>query len=71
MTGAVLAITVRKRSPDRWKRAGKAETGFVVPVVRRVPVAVRGPEPVRIVVPGPAAKNTGRGRPGFRDLAVP
>jgi hypothetical protein len=51
---------VRERKNSGGERAGNTET-VVVPVGGCVPVAVRRAEPVRIVVPGTAAKNAGRG----------
>ncbi len=48
------------------RRSGHPEAGIVVPVVWVVPVAIRGAEVPRIVVPGAAAKDpTTRDRSGF------
>ena len=62
------------RSPPPWarglrraSRAGNTETVVVVPVPGGVPVAVRGPQILRFVVPRAATQHMAfRGRPGSR-----
>jgi len=48
----LAALAFAKRS------SGNAQTNIVVPVCSIVPVAIRGPAVILIIVPGPAAQHS-------------
>src|SRR5690242_6932862 len=52
------------RRPPRPLSSGQTEAQVVVPVLRRVPVPVRRPRVLRVVVPAPAPDHPVRGRSG-------